>query len=308
MSYKVTEWERGAGGIGAAVIALGVFDGVHLGHQELVSTAIAEAARRDVESAVVTFDRDPDQVVTPDRAAPQLLTLEDKVRFLGETGTDHVVVLPFCMKTSKLPPETFVSDILGQAVEPQAIVVGEDFRFGQGASGDVSRLEHIAAEQGFDVLAHGLLEVDGAPVTSTRIRDLVAAGDVESAAALLGREHRLAGRVTHGRGEGADLVVPTANVVPVRFAAIPADGVYAGHVEVANSTVASAISVGAAPSFPDSRHLVEAHLIGFGGDLYHAELTVSFARRIRDLERFDDPDKLRSRVLRDVEITRETVG
>ncbi len=187
------------------------------------------------------------------------------------------------MKISKLPPEMFVRDILAAAVDPRIVVVGADFRFGNRASGTVSTLVRTGADIGFEVVAHDLVEIDGEPVTSTRIRSLVAEGDVRSAAELLGREHRVAGRVTKGRGAGTEFVVPTANIVPVRHSAVPADGVYAGRARVGESLVPAAISVGAPPSFPGTRHIIEAHLLDFDGDLYHAELTVTFTQRLRDL-------------------------
>lgn len=305
MSYTVVEWERGAPSIGAAVAALGVFDGVHLGHRALVSTAIELAAKEGVASAAVTFDRDPDQVVTPDSAAPQLLTLEEKTTYLGECGVDHVIVLPFCMKMSKLPPEMFIRDILAGALEPRVVVVGADFRFGNQASGDVLALSKIGAQDGFEVVAHKLVEVNSEPVTSTRIRALVTEGDVAGAAALLGRPHRLSGRVTKGRGEGTELVVPTANIVPARYAAVPRDGVYAGFTAVEDVCVPSAISVGSPPTFDSARHSVETHLLDFEGDLYRQELTIGFTDRLRDLEAFDDTDALKTQVSIDIARVRQ---
>jgi len=308
VSFDVTEWERGIPSIGPAVAALGVFDGVHLGHQALVETAISQAHAHHLVAAAVTFDRDPDQVVTPDSAAPQLLTLEDKVAYLGECGVDHVIVLPFCMKMSKLPPEEFIGSILAEALDPRIVVVGSDFRFGNQASGDIAVLTSIGAQLGFDVVAHELVEADSQPVTSTRIRALVAQGEVVAASNLLGRPHRLTGRVAKGRGEGAELIVPTANIIPVRYAAVPKDGVYAGATEVEGSSIPSAISVGSPPTFPGSRHSVESHLIGFDGDLYHEELTVSFTRRLRDLAEFDDATDLKTQIAEDIQRCREVVG
>lgn len=308
MSFTVTEWERGVPSIGPAVVALGVFDGVHLGHQALIETAVSKARELSLSSAAVTFDRDPDQVVTPDDAAPQLLTLDDKVEYLGSCGVDHVVVLPFCMKISKLPAEMFAQDILAAAVEPRLAVVGADFRFGNGASGTVDTLAKIGADMGFDVVAHDLVEVHGEPVTSTRIRSCIAQGDVRFAAELLGREHRVTGRVSKGRGQGAEHVVPTANIVPQKHSAVPADGVYAGHAVVEGVTLPAAISVGSSPTFPGSPHIIETHVLDFGSDLYHTELTVTFAQRLRDLAAFDSPEALRDQVLQDISQVRKLVG
>ena len=202
----------------------------------------------------------------------------------------------------------FVRDILAAAVDPRVVVVGTDFRFGNRASGTVSTLVRIGADIGFEVVAHDLVEVDGEPVTSTRIRSLVADGDMRSATELLGREHRVTGRVTKGRGAGAELVVPTANIVPVRHSAVPADGVYAGRAFVGKNPASAAISVGAPPTFPGARHIIEAHLLDFDGDLYHTELTVTFAERLRDLAVFDDPRELKSQVLGDIGQVRGILG
>lgn len=308
MTYDVIEWTRSVPSVGTGVIALGVFDGVHLGHQDLLATAIAAGRKRGVPVAAVTFDRDPDQVVTPESAAPQLLTLEEKTAFLGECGVDHVIVLPFCVKISKLPPEMFVRDILAQAIKPEAIVVGEDFRFGNHASGDVATLLSVGDELDFEVIAHELLESDAAPITSTRIRTLIAKGSVKQAATLLGREHRITGRVAKGRGEGARAVVPTANVAPHKHAAVPADGVYAGRTLVDDEWHPAAISVGSPPMFPGSRRFVEAHIIDFDRDIYGAELTVAFTDRIRDLATFSDLAALKEQVDLDVEAARAILG
>ena len=306
MSARVIEWERGCPSVGAVVAALGVFDGVHLGHQHLNRAAVEIGRAEGVPVAAVTFDRDPDRVVTPDAAAPQLLELDEKVRYLSETGVDVVVILPFCTKMAQTPPDRFVADILAEAVEPRVLVVGEDFRFGAHASGGVERLSQLGQVHEFRVVSHELVSVDGAPVTSTRIRALIAEGEVASAATLLGRAHRMPGRVVHGRGEGSAIAVPTANIVPSSIAAVPADGVYAGEAYLGTEPVPAAISVGPPPSFEaPGKHTVEAHLIGFEGDLYHTEVTLGFTDRLRDLQRFDDAESLKAQIEADIERVRE---
>ena len=306
MSAQIINWETGMTPVGDAVVAIGVFDGVHLGHQRLIRRAVELARERGVAAVVCTFDRDPDQVVTPDSAAPQLISIEDKLAFISELDVDTIVVFTFCMRMASTPAERFLDDTLFDAVTPAAVVVGEDFRFGQHAAGNVKTLERYGAAHGFDVIAHPLVTADGAPVTSTRIRGMIAAGDTTGAAELLGRAHRVSGRVVHGRGIGESLLhVPTANVTPHRFSAIPADGVYAGRVLVGERTCAAGISVGVPPTFPEARDYLEAHLLDFSEDLYTAELTLEFGPRLRAQTHFDAPAELTEQIRADlVEVRR----
>lgn len=292
MSANVIEFEPSATSLGRAVVAMGVFDGVHIGHRTIIRTAVEEARRRRIDAVVFTFDRDPDLVLTPLNAMPQLLTLEDKLRFIGELDVDSILVVPFCAKLGATPPERFIDDVLADAIDPELVVVGTDFRFGHRASGTVETLRDYGARHGFEVLAHDLVHVDGAPVTSTRIRGLVAAGDVAAATELLGRAHRISGRVVRGRGEGTALGIPTANLRPVAHSALPSDGVYAGYAETRDGLFRAAISVGRAPSFPDAQDVLEAHLVGYDGDLYATDMVLGFERRLRDLAKFDDSTAL----------------
>ncbi len=297
----VVTWERGTRPLGDAVAAIGVFDGVHIGHQSLVRHAAVDAASRGLQCVVVTFDRDPDQVVTPDSAAPQLLTLADKCRFIAEAGADRVLVVPFDADLATLSPRAFLEHVLLRALTPHAVHVGIDFRFGRAAEGTVETLHTAGTDAAFHVTAHELVAVDGTPVTSTRIRGLVAAGAIEGAAALLGRDHRATGLVVRGRGAGLrDLGVPTANLLPVEHAALPADGVYAGWAEFDGRQVPAAISVGVPPSFPSAHDRLEAHLIGVDEDLYGRTLTVGFTRRLRALMAFGSAAELAAAMKRDI--------
>lgn len=303
MSARIVNWEPSAGPLGAAFVAMGVFDGVHLGHQALLADTVLRAREHDVLAVALTFDRDPDQVVTPDAAAPQLLSLDDKLQFMEAIGLDAILVIPFCMRLASMEPDRFLDDVLTAAVEPCGVLVGYDFRFGLHASGTVSTLEAYGARADFEVFAHDLVSVNGAPVTSTRIRGLIADGDVRTAAVLLGRHHRLTGRVMHGRGEGAPLLgVPTANVQPRMYAALPADGVYAGYAWVGGERLRGAISVGLAPSFPAARDRLEAHIVGWTGDLYAKDVTLEFVDRIRAQDVFADPEALAQRIHEDIEV------
>lgn len=309
MTTTVIDFENPCEHAGPAVVAIGVFDGVHRGHQALIRDTIELSRERGVRSVVATFDRDPDRVVQPGAAAPQLLELADKVDFISDLGPDTLLVIPFDAGVAAMPPAAFIDEIVRAACDPVRVVVGSDFRFGRGAEGTVDVLAALGAERGFDVYAHDLVNVDGAPVTSTRIRGLVAKGDVTAAARLLGRSHRVRGRTVRGRGEGALLGVPTANVHPHSYAAVPADGVYAARVGIGERRFDAGVSVGVPPTFPGAADVVEAHLLDFrDGDLHGLELTVDFVARLRDQRRFDDVNDLTAAISRDLGEVRDILG
>ncbi len=298
---QVYTWEPDSAPLGSAVVAIGVFDGVHIGHQTLIRDAVFEARERGVGAVALTFDRDPDQVVTPDTAAPQLLSLEDKIGFISALDVDSVLVVPFCARLAETTAERFLDDVLTQALDPKAVVVGRDFRFGHHASGTVETLQVFGVKHGFEVFGHDLVASGGEPVTSTRIRALIAEGHVAEASTLLGRPHRLTGRVGHGRGEGAPLLgVPTANIRPAPHAAVPADGVYAGFATHEGRAHAAAISVGVPPTFPQSEDSIEAHIIDWEGDLYNTDLTLEFVARLRSQSAFATPQELTAAIQGDI--------
>lgn len=301
MSQRVVTFVPGMPPIGRCVIAIGVFDGVHLGHCELLRATADEArARREIGMAV-TFDRDPDQIVTPEAAAPQLLTLAEKLAAIAACGIDVVLVVPFTPQVASTSPKEFLDVVLGSVARVSSIHVGRDFRFGNRASGDVSVLKEWAAGRSAVLHPHELFEMGDAPVTSTRIRRLVSGGDVESAATLLGRPARINGTVVRGRGEGATIGFPTANIKPLPFSAVPGDGVYAGRVTLDEAgSWPAAISVGIPPMFPEAKDYIEAHLINFEGDLYDQHVTVEFLSRLRDQRRFDSLEQLKAAIDCDV--------
>jgi len=303
---RTIAFERGMDSLGPAVACIGVFDGVHLGHQALVRETIRIAGEAGVASVVITFDRDPDRVVVPERAAPQLLEIEDKISFLGEVGSDIVLVVPFDVTVATMPPAAFVETVLLTACAPVAVIVGRDFRFGRNAEGDVGTLAALGARHGFVASAFDLIEHAGAPVTSTRIRGLVASGDVAGASALLGRPHRVRGRSVVGRGEGIALGVPTANVRPHNYAAVPADGVYAARATVLGHTYVAGVSVGVPPTFPEALDAVEVHLLDFhGDDLHGEEIAVDFVERLREQRRFETAAELTEIIEADLATIRE---
>ena len=218
-----------------------------------------------------------------------------------------ILVVPFTPVLAEMAPDDFVDSVLLVAMRPVTVHVGRDFRFGARATGDVSTLQRLGLAHGFDVRPHELVTDGSSAVTSTRIRGLVASGDVVSAAALLCRRPRVTGTVRRGRGQGAKLGFPTANVAPVPFAALPADGVYAGRAILEDGAVrAAAISVGTPPSFPEARDYLEAHLVDFEGDLYDTTITLEFLKRLRDQQAYPSLDGLTAAIADDVAQARDS--
>jgi len=291
------------------VVTIGAYDGVHLGHRRLIAQLERMASELGCSTALVTFDRHPAQVVRP-ASAPKLLTdLETKLELLATTGLDRTVVVTFDEERSRESAEDFVQTVLVGCLNARAVVVGHDFHFGHGRGGNVALLARMGGELGFDVLGIRLFDdgtPGGQPVSSTRIRELLAAGQVEAAAGLLGRWHGVRGVVAHGHKVGRGLGYPTANIVVATEIAVPADGIYAGwYARPDGERRPAAVSLGRRPTFQAEAEtsVLEAYLLDFDGDLYGEEAKVEFVARLRDELRFDGPDaikNLRAQMARDV--------
>ncbi len=290
-------------------VAIGAFDGVHLGHRAVLRLVRDLARARDLSATVMTFDRHPAEVVRPQSAPCLLTTLEQKLELLGATGeVDECFVLTFDAARSKEPAEQFVEEILASVLRARVVVVGADFHFGYRRHGDVPLLQRMGAELGFETIGLGLVApADAPPYSSTRVRQLLGAGDVAGAAAILGRMHEVRGPVEHGDQRGRELGFPTANVsVPERIC-LPSDGVYAGTFTAADGVErVAALSLGRRPTFYDEHGLLllEAHVLDFDGDLYDQVATVRFGDRLRGQERFERVDALVAQMRRDVDATR----
>lgn len=301
-------------------VTIGAFDGVHLGHQAVLRLVRDLARARGLSATVLTFDRHPAEVVRPESAPKLLTTLEQKLELLDSTGSvDECVVLTFDEARSKEPAEEFVSEVLAGALRARLVVVGADFHFGHRRHGDVPLLQRMGAELGFEVLGLGLvaspdgsLAADGAlPYSSTRVRTLLAEGDVEGAAAILGRPHEVRGPVERGDGRGRELGFPTANVSVPQRTCLPADGVYAGTFTGEDgSERPAAISLGRRPTFYAEAGLLllEAHVLDFTGDLYGQRAAVRFLHRLRPQERFESADELVAQMERDVAAARRVLA
>ncbi len=303
--------DSGVGVERGSVVTIGAFDGVHLGHREVLRLVNDLARARDLEAAVLTFDRHPAQVVRPESAPKLLNTLEQRLELLDATGlVDVVWPLTFDESRSNETAEQFVEEILVGQLHARLVVVGADFHFGHRRGGNVALLERMGVEHGFEVIGLGLVSpegVGGEPVSSTRIRRLLADGDVASAASLLGRPHAVRGTVETGDKRGRDLGFPTANLAVAPELCLPADGIYAGTFSGADRIVyPAAISLGRRPTFYEDAPvpLLEAYLLDFSGDLYGQAAEISFVERLRGEERFDSIEALIEQMQRDVEVTR----
>jgi riboflavin kinase/FMN adenylyltransferase len=273
-------------------VAVGVFDGVHLGHREVIAGS----------DTVLTFEPHPLSVIQP-ASAPKLLTrLDVKADLVEELGVEEMVVIPFDDAFAQRSAEDFVSSVLVDALQATRVSVGRNFRFGNKARGDAALL---AADERFEARVCDLVEVEGETVSSSHIRGLLAAGEVEHAIAFLGRPFQLRGQVVHGDGRGRELGFPTANIVPDERLVRPDMGVYACRA----NGVPAAINIGVRPLFETGRGvLIEAHLIDYDEDLYGTELRVDFLSRLRGERMFASVDALVEEIARDVERTREVAG
>jgi riboflavin kinase/FMN adenylyltransferase len=301
------------GGPGA-VVTIGVYDGVHLGHHAVLRLVRELADARELAAVCVTFDRHPAEVVRPESAPRLLTTPEQKLELLDATGyLDLAFVLTFDEARSQEPADDFVREVLAGAAHARLVVVGADFHFGKGRGGDVALLQRMGAELGFEVLGVGLEAAPGGTAqggtiySSTAIRELLAAGKVAAAGELLGRPHEVRGVVVEGDRRGRELGFPTANVAVPNRCCLPADGIYAGTFSAADGVERmAAISLGRRPTFYDSAasSLLEAYVLDFDADLYGQTARVRFTERLRGEEKFDSVDDLVEQMGRDVQAAR----
>lgn len=288
-----------------AAVSIGAYDGLHLGHRQLIERTLAEAARLGAPSVVITFDQHPATILRPE-SAPKLLTdPEQKLELLAATGVDATLIVHFDRQRANESAEDFVQTVLVDAIGARAVVVGQDFHFGQGRTGTVDLLAHMGGGLGFDVTGIPLL-VDPRTdevVSSTRIRRLLAGGDVEEAGRLLARPHQVRGVVRSGDGRGRELGYPTANVSVATSICLPGDGVYAGRYRRPDGSVhPAALSLGRRPTFYERADLslLEAFLLDFNGDLYDEPAAVEFVAHLRPQARFEQVDELVEQMASDV--------
>jgi riboflavin kinase/FMN adenylyltransferase len=294
-------------GLRAPAVTIGNFDGVHRGHRALVEETLTRARAVAGEAVALTFDPHPARVLSPGRVPPALTTPGQKAELLAGLGLDVLALLPFTPDVARLPPEAFAAEVLKGALGARQVVVGEEFRFGRGRSGDAATLARLGGTLGFDVSALPPIMEGGRPVSSSRVREALAQGDAARAASLLGRPHTVDGTVIAGDGRGRRIGVPTANL-DTGGALLPDRGVYAGHCRLPQGgTRVAVVNVGERPTFGGRTVSVEAHLLDFSGDLYGRSLRLSFVARLRAEQRFEGAAELVAQIRRDVERARGLV-
>ncbi|MFJ4771807.1 bifunctional riboflavin kinase/FAD synthetase [Streptomyces uncialis] len=298
---------------GRSVVTIGSYDGVHRGHQLIIGRAVSRARELGVPAVVVTFDPHPSEVVRPGSHPPLLAPHHRRAELMAALGVDALLILPFTAEFSKLSPADFVEKVLVDKLHAQAVVEGPNFRFGHKAAGNVALLEQLGATNDFKV---DLVDLHvsgtaggGEPFSSTLTRRLVASGDVAGAAEILGRPHRVEGIVVRGAQRGRELGYPTANVETLPHTAIPADGVYAGWLNVGDEAMPAAISVGTNPTFDGTARTVEAYAIDrVGLDLYGLHVAVDFLAYVRGMAKFETIDALLVAMAEDVKQARELIA
>jgi riboflavin kinase / FMN adenylyltransferase len=284
-------------------VAIGNFDGVHRGHQVMIGRLIARARDAGRPAIAVTFDPHPLSLLRPEALPPGLTTLADRADLLRSCGVDCVVVLPTSWELLRLTAAEFFDQVVYQRLHAVGLVEGPNFCFGKDRGGNVTLLRQLCAHAGLSLDVVEPVTIDGQWVSSSVIRSLLQAGDVDDAVNLLGRPYRLTGRVVTGSRRGATLGFPTANLADLQTV-IPGSGVYAGRTEIDGRTHQAAIHIGPNPTFGEAALKVEVHVLDFAGDLYDRTLSVDFTRRLRDVRRFDSVDELRRQLTEDIAAAR----
>ena len=300
--------EQAPSGFGRSVVTIGVFDGVHRGHQQIIGRAVTRAEELALPSVVVTFDPHPSEVVRPGTHPAMLTSQRHKAELIEELGVDVLCVIPFTQEFSRLESGDFVLQVLVEHLHARAVIVGDNFRFGHDAGGDVDTLRTLGTRFGFVVEGADLLVEDGITFSSTFIRSCIAGGDIRTAAEALGRPHRLDGVIVRGDARGRAIGFPTANLETQRYAAIPADGVYAGWLEQRGKRYMAAVHVGTNSTFAGTDRRVEAFVLDFDGDLYGEHVTIELIERLRGSVRFPGVEELVAQMNLDVASTRDLLS
>jgi riboflavin kinase / FMN adenylyltransferase len=287
----------------SVVATIGAFDGVHRGHQWLLSQVVARARALDIASMAVTFDPDPSLVLHPDRGFTMLSDRQEKEALIRQQGVDVVLVFEFTRELSLLDPQDFIA-LLEAEHRLDELWVGSDYAMGRDRSGTIPALVQIAASASFALHVVPPLRANTQTVSSTRIRALLAQGDVRGASALLGHRYALSGTVVTGFQRGRTIDFPTANLKIPASRAVPPDGVYAALVRVDDQLWPGVLNLGGRPTFDDDERLIEAHLLGFQGDLYDQRISVEFVERLRTVQKFGSIDELRAQIARDAAAAR----
>ena len=292
-------------GWGRSVVTIGVFDGVHRGHQQTLQHVMQRAREADMPSVVVTFEPHPLSVIRPPTYPPVLTHLGYKAQLLENLGIDGLCVVPFTRSFSRLEPDEFAHHMLVENLHAGAVVVGRNFRFGHGAVGDCDLLAEFGRQYGFAVEPIDLAGDADTTWSSTYIRSCIKAGDVRAAGEALSRPHRVEGFVVRGERRGRELGYPTANLEPLPHSAVPGDGVYAGWFHQREDELPAAISIGTNPTFEGRERRVEAYVLDAELDLYGEHVALDFAERLRETVKFDGVESLKVQMAEDCRRARE---
>jgi riboflavin kinase/FMN adenylyltransferase len=281
------------------VLTIGNFDGVHRGHQKLFSLVVEAARGRGGTAVLLTFKPHPSKILHPGRHLPLLSTRDQRYRLFAAAGIEIAVVEPFTAEFSRTGAEEFIERLVLPRLEPRTILIGSPFRFGHDRRGDVALLRALGAKHGFAADGVEVVDEDGATISSSRIRKALLGGDVAAGARMLGRPFEIEGRVVHGDGRGRSLAFPTANL-EVENELIPADGVYVTRLRVGGGLHDAVTNIGLRPTFDRTGRAIEAHLLGFQGDLYDQPVGLLFYERLREERRFPSPEALVDQIKKDV--------
>jgi riboflavin kinase/FMN adenylyltransferase len=286
-------------------LAIGVFDGVHLGHQQIIRQTLADARQHDAVALVITFDRHPNFIVAPDRVPPQIFARPQKTRAIESLGVDALLEIPFDKNFSEKSGDIFIRELTRDLGKIHSVCVGADFVFGHKRSGNVELLKKLGAELHFQVHGLAAVSLDGQVVSSTRIREMIRAGNFDAASQMLGRPYAICGRVVEGDRLGQQLGFPTANL-DVTNLILPPHGVYSAVTKFRGQIYRVALNIGVRPTVASAKPQlrVEAHLLDFGGQLYGEELELELGEKLRDEKRFNSPAELREQIARDVAAVR----
>jgi len=292
--------------IGGSVVTIGVFDGVHVGHREIIRKVVASARKAGLASVVITFDPHPAKILRPGCTVPSLISLKHRIRLIEELGADILLLIKFTGSFSKMSPEKFVKNVLADKFRMKHIYVGENFYFGRGARGGIGILRKSSAAYGFKVTAVKPVKAAGHIVSSSLIRKFILQGDLVGASKLLGRPVSILGTVVKGSGIARGLGCPTANINP-HHEVIPPRGVYAVRARFNEKELRGVLNIGFRPTFYASRDkepTVEVHIFGFKGNLYNKDIEVYFIKKIRDERKFKSKAALVKEIRKDMRIAR----
>jgi riboflavin kinase / FMN adenylyltransferase len=282
------------------VLTLGTFDGVHKGHQKIISELVETAKNKGCESLILTFFPHPRMVLQEPSEIKLLNTIEEKSELLAQLGVNHLIIHPFDQTFSRLSAEEFVSDILVKQLALEKIIIGYDHRFGRNRTADIHDLMEYGEEFGFEVQQISALEIDSISVSSTKIRTALLEGDVEKANEYLGYPYFLSGKVIKGKSIGRTIGFPTANLyIEESYKLIPINGVYVVQTKINNHKYFGMMNIGFNPTFEGATQSIEIHLLDFEGDLYHQHLKIELLKRIRDEVKFDSMEALQQQLFSD---------